>query len=186
MLLFLIICVLVLSVRVFTGNMKKWTFISSLLFCTYIAAVINIAFFPFPFQKELIELAIHDQLGSSHNLVPFHDLTVAIMNSAPLIASMQLVKNALLFLPLGFFIAMLFPKQSYKQIIFSGFASSLLIEVTQWSIGAFIGYYYRTFDVDDLMMNTVGTAIGLFIFVTIRRILLKKNRFRSHNTLGRI
>ncbi|MBR8644771.1 VanZ family protein [[Brevibacterium] frigoritolerans] len=84
----------------------------------------------------------------------------------------------LLFIPLGFALPILFSKIKIKHIILIGFLTSLTIEVVQAIAGYFIGYNYRSFDIDDLIMNSFGTIIGLLIFKVLFK-FLKNNQLLS-------
>lgn len=62
--------------------------------------------------------------------------------------------NVLLFIPLGFFLPILWKKfTSPVKTISLGFATSLLIELFQI-------FTYRATDINDLMTNTLGTVLG--------------------------
>ena len=66
----------------------------------------------------------------------------------------------LLFVPWGF-IARAVYKMNFRATLLSGFAATLLIELTQ--LTGIWGIYpcrYRTFDVDDMITNTLGAMIG--------------------------
>lgn len=74
-------------------------------------------------------------------------------------AFLQVALNVLLFVPLGYFVRVI----AHRGVVVAGsigLALSLLIEVTQltgaWGV---FSCAYREFDVDDLMVNTLG-AIG--------------------------
>lgn len=64
------------------------------------------------------------------------------------------ILNVILFLPLGFFLPVLWKKyrNPWAAILF-GFCTSLLIEVLQV-------FTFRATDVNDLMTNTAGTLLG--------------------------
>ena len=73
-------------------------------------------------------------------------------------AVLQLALNVLLFLPLGFFLRVLGGRGILTALLV-GFGVSLVIETTQ--LTGVWGIYpcaYRVFDVDDLLMNTLGAA----------------------------
>lgn len=72
--------------------------------------------------------------------------------------------NFLLFMPFGYFLKK-WTRLSTLKIIFLAFSFSLLIEITQ--LTSFFGGFshpYRLFEVDDLIMNTLG-GIGGTLFV---------------------
>ena len=90
------------------------------------------------------------------NLLPFAYITEDIF---PYIA------NIILFIPFGIICPILWRcKRSFWHTVMSGFLLSLLIEISQL-------FNFRVTDVDDLLMNTLGTAVGYAGFLVIRRIM---------------
>ena len=84
------------------------------------------------------------------NLIPFTD-------EKDLRFFLQVVLNAVLFLPFGFLLPVLWRKcRSWKSTVAAGFLTSLGIEILQL-------FCYRATDVDDLIMNTLGTFLGYII-----------------------
>lgn len=74
-------------------------------------------------------------------------------------------------MPFGLYLRYLF-KRSFKQTFVLSFLLTLSFELIQRS--ALFGLYprpYRLFDVDDLMINTLGSLIGFGIAVTFSRFL---------------
>lgn len=66
--------------------------------------------------------------------------------------------NVLLFVPFGFLLPFIWPHiNKLKYTVLSGFSFSLLIEISQL-------FNNRRTDVDDLLMNTLGTLIGYLLF----------------------
>lgn len=45
-----------------------------------------------------------------------------------------------------------------------GLAVSLAVELLQLGISMYLGYTYKIADVDDLILNTAGVALGYFLF----------------------
>ena len=75
------------------------------------------------------------------------------------------IGNILIFLPLGIFLPILFKKYNMLSQVFIGsIIISFSIEILQFIIQ--IGQ----FDVDDILLNTIGTVIGYFIIKTIYKI----------------
>ncbi|MBO9128535.1 VanZ family protein [Bacillus sp. 165] len=86
------------------------------------------------------------------------------------------VGNILIFLPLGMFLPILFKKYNMLSKVFiSSIIISFLIEALQFSLQ--IGQ----FDIDDIILNTIGCIIGYFVIITIYKIrnLPKKNIFQE-------
>ncbi|MCS7475989.1 VanZ family protein [Umezawaea endophytica] len=78
-------------------------------------------------------------------------------------ALQQVVFNAVLFMPWGFFLRRLFGK-GVGTAIATGFGVSLLIECTQLTGVWFLFQCpYRLFDTGDLLFNTLGAAVGALL-----------------------
>jgi glycopeptide antibiotics resistance protein len=84
-------------------------------------------------------------------------------------AFLQVVLNVLLFVPLGFFIRVILHRGVVVATV-AGLALSLLIELTQrtgvWNL---YSCAYRLFDVDDLIVNTLGATIGSLLSILVVR-----------------
>ena len=85
----------------------------------------------------------------------------------------NLLGNVLIFLPFGFFMAMASKYRSFLSTLIYSFALSLTIELSQlfMKVGCF--------DVDDLLLNTIGGILGFITFLicnVIRRNYAKKKR----------
>lgn len=91
----------------------------------------------------------------------FHSYRDASVDSRTLV---QNIENVILFVPVGIAIAVLF-QGSFCSSLITGFFFSLVIESCQWcfSLGAF--------EMDDLMHNAIGAAIG--------SLLISKTRFST-------
>ena len=64
-----------------------------------------------------------------------------------------LAGNIVMFLPFGFFPALLFRNYGWRKALLAGFCVTAFIEITQLFVG-------RAFDIDDLMLNTLGAFCG--------------------------
>ncbi len=85
----------------------------------------------------------------------------------------NLLGNVLIFLPFGFFMAMASKYRSFLSTLVYSFALSLTVEISQlfMKVGCF--------DVDDLLLNTIGGMLGFITFAVcnvIRRNYAKKKR----------
>jgi len=86
-------------------------------------------------------------------------------------AFQQIVLNVLLFVPLGYFLRVILHRGVVVATL-AGFGLSLLIELTQKTgVWHLYSCAYRLFDVDDLIVNTLGATVGslLSILVVHRR-----------------
>ena len=153
--------------------------IVKILFFAYICAVLSQTIFPeidigvlsntgMPY----IDIYLDNNIDPSINLIPFKDLYGYIINILEAdkemkhIAELNVLGNILMFIPLGLLLPMVYEKakKTYMVILISSIFS-LCIEITQLFLN-------RCFDVDDLILNIVGSAIGYIIFKTIRFIIM--------------
>ena len=83
--------------------------------------------------------------------------------------------NIILTIPFGMYLRYYF-KKDLKTTIFYSFLLSLFFELTQLS-GLYFIYprSYRLFDVDDLILNTLGGTLGYFISSILFKILPKRD-----------
>lgn len=92
------------------------------------------------------------------NLIPFIWITEGIR---------PYIENVLLFMPLGFMLPYIWKKYEVLwKTALSGFTFSLIIELSQL-------FNRRVTDIDDLLMNTLGTLIGWVIFRLLKEHLSK-------------
>lgn len=93
-------------------------------------------------------------------LIPFLD-----MISGPV----DTILNIVLFLPLGFFLPLLYQHYGHiSQVAFAGFLLSLSIELVQmFGMGAT--------DINDLITNTVGTLLGFSIYKFFLKLIGKES-----------
>lgn len=87
--------------------------------------------------------------------------------------------NIILFLPLGFFLPLLFRKYNrFSQVALTGFLLSLSVELVQM-------FGRGTTEINDLITNTVGAVLGYFIYKSLssltREGLLEKFQVRKIN-----
>lgn len=80
----------------------------------------------------------------------------------------NLLGNLLIFAPVGFLAAFLFKQPRWYKSLLAGFALSFTIEIVQLFL------ITRSFDVDDLLLNSLGTLIGFLSFALIALIPLIK------------
>lgn len=74
-----------------------------------------------------------------------------------------LAANVILFMPFGLFAALLWRNFNWKRALLTGACITLFIESCQLFIG-------RAFDIDDLMLNTVGVFCGFLLTPVFRRL----------------
>ena len=75
--------------------------------------------------------------------------------------SWQVLGNVLLYLPLGLLLPLVWKRASWWRVTAAGLALSLVTELIQPVVG-------RSFDVDDLIANTLGALAGYGVFALVR------------------
>ena len=120
-------------------SVKRFCLIS--LFTVYLCEMFNVVGIP------AIQYLTWDP---SVNLIPFGD-------EKNYRFFFQIGMNAVMFLPFGFLLPVLWQScRSWKTTTLAGFATSALIELLQL-------FCFRTTDVDDLLMNTLGAFLGYLL-----------------------
>lgn len=80
------------------------------------------------------------------------------------------ILNIVLFLPLGFFLPLLFKKYNrISEVALTGFLLSLSIELVQM-------FGRGATDINDLITNTLGTVLGYFIYKFLSKLMRKELR----------
>ena len=92
---------------------------------------------------------------STNNFMPFKEMFRYKIGSRLFLKNV--VGNVLLFLPYGFFASYYLKEEKARLILFLTIVCSCVIETVQMSIG-------RVFDVDDILLNTVGGVLGFYLY----------------------
>ncbi|MGN0252021.1 MAG: VanZ family protein, partial [Oliverpabstia sp.] len=96
----------------------------------------------------------------SINWIPFHDFSSSNI--------LGMVLNVVMLIPFGSFLPIFFTKfRKLLPTVIAGMAMSLVIEILQL-------FTFGATDVDDLIMNTLGTLLGYFVGAFIARKVYKK------------
>lgn len=135
--------------------------ITAFLFCYYLIGILTMT-------------GIHEFHSFSPRivLIPFRD-----MLSGPV----DTILNIFLFLPLGFFLPLLYGRyRCIRRIVLTGFLLSLSIELMQmFGMGAT--------DINDLITNTAGACLGYCLYKAISKLTAKEllDKFQASGIDGR-
>lgn len=78
---------------------------------------------------------------------------------------MNIIGNITMFIPVGIVWPVCFNKiRTFGKTLLAGFGFTLFIEITQ------LPFYERCSDVDDIILNTTGVAIGALIYFLCRTV----------------
>ena len=136
-----------------------------LLMFINIAVIIRFVFFP----RELIDGHIQPLLFEAAKMFPLR------INLRPLVFLFDydnirdivwnVAGNSTMFIPTGIILPILYKKlNTFWKVIAAGALISICIEILQ------LPFASRASDVDDLILNTLGVAVGYGIYVAIKRI----------------
>ncbi|XQY91661.1 VanZ family protein [Metabacillus sp. HB246100] len=136
--------------------------VSFFLFLIYLATLLYLLFFSQ--YRQLIE-------GTrTYNLIPFETINRYMRSYDGFSLTDEFVGNILAFLPFGVFLPLLFPSlRRVYSVILGTFILSLSVECLQFY------FWVGAFDVDDLLLNTVGGGLGyMFFLVLLKKVALNR------------
>jgi glycopeptide antibiotics resistance protein len=146
-------------------RLKKKKSLAYLIFFTifyvYIVKVLDYTLFQFQslilLKQFMPDLILNGQaVGKDLNLIPIITLTPQDLKTSLL--------NILLMMPFGFGLPFI-TNYRMKKIVVIGALFSIVIELIQLITGFIAKITFRIADVNDVIFNTVGVAIGYMLFV---------------------
>lgn len=129
----------------------------------YIVMVLFVTLMPFPIPFG----ATNNLFLESANFQPFRDL---ILNYNG--AFREIILNVIMMMPFGFLYPIIKRKNIINTVV-STLIFSLIIESSQLLSAWWGSLDSRSFDVTDLITNTIGGLIGYFIFIIFRPAIYK-------------
>ncbi len=139
------------------------------IFFIYILNVLSITFFPIYFHGNRGYFSVNfiPVLNTIKELISIGDSSILDVMLNFWISN--IAGNMLLLLPLGFLVPILWKKfQDGHKMILLAFCFSLSIELLQLLL-TYMGVFNRAFDVDDIILNTLGGCIGYFLYKKLMR-----------------
>jgi glycopeptide antibiotics resistance protein len=137
------------------------------IFGVYLYAVLDVTLLQYQsllllklFQPDLILRGI--EAAQSLNFVPLVGLSIGDLPTSLL--------NILMLVPFGFGLPFLTGFR-FAQVVASGALFSLAIEALQLATGQWAGTTFRVADINDVIFNTTGAAIGYLLFIGFLRLL---------------
>lgn len=143
-----------------------------LVFIAFISGLASVTVLP---SYETIQSAIDN--NGHINLIPFKVILEQFKELGSVAFIINILGNIVIFIPFGFFPALLWKNFSLLQSILLGFSVSLFIELVQLHIG-------RNTDVDDLILNTLGAVFGYLVYKLFYKFLPSRTeKFKINNLL---
>lgn len=148
------------------------------LFFLYIIAVMSVTIIPLPITS--FEKPSHGGI----NVVPLKNIVVGMNDlffpqktfETDNIGA-NLFGNILMFIPLGIFLPFFSSRfRSLRKVVLVAFIASAGIELTQLALRLID--FYRFVDIDDVILNTSGAALG---FIAMDKLLSHRSKVRYFN-----
>jgi heavy metal sensor kinase len=148
-------------------NKNSKTLLAALFLVAYLAVLLksfvfkglnfNVFFLHFRISSGGMSGILHN------NYVPFKTI-LSYLRGYPGwgVALVNLLGNIIPFMPLGFLLPLLYRPISWKGVLGIGGAYSLCIETLQ------LGLRVGAFDVDDILLNTLGVMLGYLTFLCLK------------------
>lgn len=146
----LIFTVVIVSIRIvyLIVHREKFVFYKEMLMLAFLLYAL-LLFYVVTFQ---------DINYGTNNFIPFHEIFRYEFGSRVFIHN--IVGNIILFIPFGYFVSHIMQTRKPYAMLTISLITSLVIEYTQLLIG-------RTFDVDDILLNVLGSTVGFLIYFII-------------------
>ena len=142
-----------------TGKLSTKQELLQLLFLINLLVLYRITFHPFAKVDGKVQPLIFSFASVwpfRTNLIPFVNLTDYDSRRDLLL---NVIGNSTMFIPTGILTPILYKKRNtFFKVVTTGFLISLVIEIIQ------LPFAVRCSDVDDLILNTIGCAVGYGIY----------------------
>ena len=140
------------------------------LFFIYICFVLFLTILPIDWTFDL-KWKYHSSIEFSYgNIKPYNDLILGRSG-----ALKEVVLNIIMTIPFGFLYSLLKKNINIIRVVGAGFLFSLSIELTQLMMTIFL-LNHRSFDVTDLINNTLGAVLGYIIFIILKKPIRKLSK----------
>lgn len=149
---------------------KKRRYISGILLIIYLILLMRVIIFkyPIPILRGILdewEPGTAKAGVATANLTLFKTIRLYIRYYDRLNGFDNLFGNVLAFMPLGVLIPLTFPGMDHWwEVLLHSFWLSLCIELFQ------LISHFGVFDVDDILLNTIGGVLGFAAFILLRHI----------------
>lgn len=151
-----------------------WREVGLILFIMCLFSVLAVTLWPVYWVEDspglwgdVTLLVDRPSLWSNVNLVPFRmfgDYWKELTQGGIFFTILNFLGNLAVFVPLGFFPALLFRGATWRRSLLVGLATSTLVEIGQY-------FLMRTTDIDDIILNTVGALCGFWLYLLLSRLL---------------
>lgn len=153
-------------------------FIVVIFLCLYLVILSHQILFKFlPLEVIVNHLTLNfenERFWGNNNFIPFKTIYQYLFSATNLSFSIRiqnLAGNIIGFIPFGFLMPLLSRKfLNLKVITLTTFCLSLVYELTQ------LVFRFGSFDVDDLILNTLGGVVGYLLIYWILTFMARKSK----------
>lgn len=155
---------------------NPWRETALILFVMALFGVLSVTLWPVYLVRnqggvwgDILLLTERPSLWSNLNLVPFRmfaDYWRTIAEGDILFTIINFCGNLAVFVPLGFFPALLWRGETWRRSALVGFGTSFFVEAGQYFI-------MRSTDIDDVILNTLGALCGYWMYRLLNRLAPK-------------
>lgn len=154
-------------------TIKCFIVLTWLIFILYLLVLVNVIILKdgtvLTFAKYRYEIPLSQRI-SGINFIPFKTIVPYLKGEPSVrIAAENLLGNIFAFSPLGFLLPLLFKRyERLKNVFWISFFISLLIELLQ------LICYLGSCDIDDIILNVLGSIMGLGVYLLFRSFFKRK------------
>ena len=165
--IFLVVIIAIRITAIKVGN-EKFLFYKEFLNLVFIIYVML-----------LFQLLTDTELNTSSgiNIIPFTEILRYKIGSQAF--NMNVLGNILIFLPFGYFISGYVKAKKINHILFISVITSFTVEIVQHYIG-------RSFDIDDILLNVIGSILGFLLYISLNAISKHLQKFFHSTTFYNI
>ena len=133
----------------------------------YILFIISVLILPIRIVKsDLIDT--HFVMRNCFQLIPFQTIIQLFRNDTSILK--QILGNIIFFIPMPIFIGFIKNNVKSRTLILSSIRYCLILEGLQVLLDVLTQVRNRVFDIDDIILNTIGIILGVSIYSLIKKV----------------
>ncbi len=139
---------------------KKW--FARLLFFAYFGVLLYFLFFSERYGRTEPYTELH------YNLQPFREINRYLRHADAFsfeLFTVNILGNIIAFMPFGFLLPLAFPRPKYEFWVLMCITYLVVLTMECIQLFTMVG----SFDVDDIILNSFGSAVGFFVYRMVMR-----------------
>jgi len=159
-----ILVVVFLAVFVRAGGQQRPRVLCLAVFSVYLVEVLRLTLFPIPVDGSMARSFAGIPFFTHSNPVPLTDLLQGRADAS------EVIRNVALGVPFGFGGWFVLRRPSAARVLAAGSIAFVAVELLQLAIGWAVGFMYRVVDINDVILNAAGVAVGVGAFLVFARL----------------